>query len=177
MNVFILLDLNCNYFTVSDHLNWSLKFFKNVILFIFGCAGSFCWVSRGHSSWTCGPLCSGFSCCSVWALECAAFSSCSTWPSSRGSQALGHRLNSWGARVHLLHGMWDLLRPGIEPMSSALAGRFFTTEPPGKPCSVIFWKILRVASFKKKITVILDPCNSMTSYMNLYLKLCVLRLF
>ena len=23
--------------------------------------------------------------------------------------------------------------PGIEPMSPALAGRFFTTEPPGKP--------------------------------------------
>ena len=23
--------------------------------------------------------------------------------------------------------------PGIEPMSPALAGKFFTTEPPGKP--------------------------------------------
>ena len=29
--------------------------------------------------------------------------------------------------------MWDLPRPGIKPMSLALAGRFFTTEPPGKP--------------------------------------------
>ena len=26
----------------------------------------------------------------------------------------------------------DLLDPGIEPASPALAGRFFTTEPPGK---------------------------------------------
>ena len=26
----------------------------------------------------------------------------------------------------------DLLHPGIEPMSPALAGGFFTTEPPGK---------------------------------------------
>ena len=26
----------------------------------------------------------------------------------------------------------DLLNPGIEPMSPALAGRFFTTEPQGK---------------------------------------------
>ena len=26
----------------------------------------------------------------------------------------------------------DLPNPGIEPMSPALAGRFFTTEPPGK---------------------------------------------
>ena len=29
--------------------------------------------------------------------------------------------------------MWDLLGSGIEPVSPALAGRFFTTEPPGKP--------------------------------------------
>ena len=27
----------------------------------------------------------------------------------------------------------DLSHPGIEPVSAALAGRFFTTEPPGKP--------------------------------------------
>ena len=27
----------------------------------------------------------------------------------------------------------DLPGPGIEPVSPALAGRFFTTEPPGKP--------------------------------------------
>ena len=27
----------------------------------------------------------------------------------------------------------DLPDPGIEPMSSALAGAFFATEPPGKP--------------------------------------------
>ena len=27
----------------------------------------------------------------------------------------------------------DLPNPGFEPMSPALAGRFFTTEPPGKP--------------------------------------------
>ena len=30
----------------------------------------------------------------------------------------------------------DLPDPGIKPMSSALAGRFFTTEPPGKPTSL-----------------------------------------
>ena len=27
----------------------------------------------------------------------------------------------------------DFPDPGIEPLSPALAGRFFTTEPPGKP--------------------------------------------
>jgi len=29
--------------------------------------------------------------------------------------------------------MWDLLGLGIEPMSPALAGKFFTTEPTEKP--------------------------------------------
>ena len=31
--------------------------------------------------------------------------------------------------------MWDLPRPGIEPMSPALAGGFLTTGPPGKSCN------------------------------------------
>ena len=30
----------------------------------------------------------------------------------------------------------DLPDPGIEPSSSALAGRFFTAEPPGKPSTL-----------------------------------------
>ena len=34
--------------------------------------------------------------------------------------------------------MWDLPRPGLEPMSPALAGRFSTTAPPGKPRVVFF---------------------------------------
>ena len=33
----------------------------------------------------------------------------------------------------MLRGMWDLPRPGLEPVSPALAGRFLTTVPPGKP--------------------------------------------
>ena len=35
--------------------------------------------------------------------------------------------------------MWDLPRSGIEPMSPASAGRFFTTEPPGKPVFFSFF--------------------------------------
>ena len=31
--------------------------------------------------------------------------------------------------------MWDFPGPEIEPMFPALAGGFFTTEPPGKPSS------------------------------------------
>ena len=44
------------------------------------------------------------------------------------------RLSGCGSRAQLLRGMWDLPRPGLEPMSPALAGRFSTTVPPGKPC-------------------------------------------
>ena len=37
-----------------------------------------------------------------------------------------------GPWVWLPHSTWDLTRPGIEHVSPALTGRFFTTEPPGK---------------------------------------------
>ena len=43
------------------------------------------------------------------------------------------RLSSCGSQAQLLRGMWDLPRPGLEPVSPALAGRFSTTAPPGKP--------------------------------------------
>ena len=55
---------------------------------------------------------------------------------SSGSQTQ-HRLNSCGARAELLLGMWDLPGPGIEPVSPALAGGLFTTEPPVKLRAVI----------------------------------------
>ena len=43
------------------------------------------------------------------------------------------RLSNCGSWAHLLRGMWDLPRPGLKPVSPALAGRFPTTVPPGKP--------------------------------------------
>ena len=43
------------------------------------------------------------------------------------------RLSSCGSRAQPLRGMWDPPRPGLEPVSPALAGRFSTTAPPGKP--------------------------------------------
>ena len=52
------------------------------------------------------------------------------------------RLSSCGSRAQPLRGMWDLPRPGLEPVCPALAGRFSTTAPPGKPYLVLFdgWK-------------------------------------
>ena len=55
----------------------------------------------------------GFSGCSLWAPEC--------------------RLCSCGAQVQLFHGMWNLPRPGVEPVSLALQGGYLTTGPPEKP--------------------------------------------
>ena len=43
------------------------------------------------------------------------------------------RLSICGSRAQLLRGMWDPPRPGLEPVSPALAGRFPITAPPGKP--------------------------------------------
>ena len=78
--------------------------------------------------------CGGFSC---WAqaLGHSGFSSC-------GSQALEHGLSSCGTWASWLRGLCHLLRPGIEPISPALAGWFFTLEPPGKTCNFFFFFFL-----------------------------------
>ena len=57
-------------------------------------------------------------------------------------------LSNCGSRAQLLGGMWDLPRPGLEPMSPALAGRFSTTAPPGKPC---VWLLIPLFSFRFRI--------------------------
>ena len=77
-----------------------------------------------------------------------AFSSCSKWRplfiAVRGPLTIAAslvaehrlqtlRLSSCGSQAQLLHGMWDLPGPGLEPVSPALAGGFSTTAPPGKP--------------------------------------------
>ena len=48
------------------------------------------------------------------------------------------RLSNCGSRAQLLCGTWDLPRPGLEPVSPALAGRLSTTAPPGKPPGMVF---------------------------------------
>ena len=52
------------------------------------------------------------------------------------------RLSSCGSQAQLLRGMWDPPRPGLEPMSPALAGRFSTTAPPGKPQFCVFLYVI-----------------------------------
>ena len=77
-----------------------------------------------------------------------AFSSCGKWGplfiAVRGPLTIAappiaehrlqtRRLSNCGSRAESLRGMWDLPGPGLEPAFSALAGRFSTTAPPGKP--------------------------------------------
>ena len=76
--------------------------------------------SRGHSSSRCAGLSLSWPRVAEHGLQtCRLSSSC-------------------GSRSQLLRGMWDLPRPGLEPMSPALAGRLSTTVPPGKPLSPFF---------------------------------------
>ena len=89
-------------------------------------------------------LCAGFLqlrragatlCCGAWASHCGGFSCCraralDTW----ASVVVARGPSSCAAWAQLLRGMWDLPRPGLEPVSPALAGGCLTTAPPGKPC-------------------------------------------
>ena len=83
--------------------------FTNIYLLIFLAALGLRRCLQDFSS--CGVR--GFSCCGAWAPGHSGFS-------------------NYGPRAYLLRGVWDPPGPGIEPMSSALAGGFLTTGPPGK---------------------------------------------
>ena len=100
-----------------------------------------------------GPLCcAGFSRCGVKPSPCGGLSGCAAqalehvgfsrlWglgsavtvpgPQTTGSVVVARELSCSTA-------MWDLPGPGIEAASPALAGRFLTTAPPGKPCFALF---------------------------------------
>ena len=48
-----------------------------------------------------------------------------------------HRLSSSVSGALLLSRVWHLPRLGVEPMTPVSQGRFFITEPPGKPLDYI----------------------------------------
>ena len=85
-----------------------------------------------------------------------AFSSCSKWgplfiavcgPLTIAASLVAEhrlqmrRLSNRGSRAQPLCGMWDPPRPGLEPVSPALAGRLSTTAPPGKPYFQFFQEL------------------------------------
>ena len=102
-----------------------LFFFFNINLFYL-----FILAARGLSL-AASLRCAGFSL--RWLLLLWSTGSRRVGFSSCGTRALERRLSSCGSRAQLLCGMWDLPRPGLEPVSPALAGGFLTTAPPGKP--------------------------------------------
>ena len=110
----------------------SLKKKKKIYLFLavlgpcccegFSLAGTLLWLG-----------CSGFCHCGARALGMQASVIVARGLSSCSFQALECQLNICGEQALLLHSIWDLPRSGVKPVSPALTGRLFTTEPPGKP--------------------------------------------
>ena len=98
-----------------------------IYLFIFGCVGSSVRARAlsGYGKW--GPL---------FIAVRRPFTIAA--PPVAGHRLQTRRLSSCGSRAPLLRGMWDLPRPGLEPVSPTSAGRFSTTAPPGKPLVTYF---------------------------------------
>ena len=160
IRLFDYLLLSCN----------SVSFCLFIYLFIYGCIAStllrtgFLQLQRAGAILHCGAQashCSGFSCCRAWALGTQASVVVACGLSSCGSWALEHRLSSCGAPAQLLRGMWDLPRPGLEPVSPALAGGFLTTAPAAKsPGSVL--SMCRLGSEPRNGSVYIENCVSLS---------------
>ena len=114
-----------------------------------------------------------------------AFSSCGKWGplfiAVRGPLTIAaslvaehrlqtRRLSNCGPWDQLLRGMWDLPRPGLEPVSPALAGRFLTTAPPGKP-TILFFNVPRhIRNLHHSHKEVSETLTGMLSYeVNLHL--------
>ena len=121
------------FFFYCDKLFYSFFFLR--ILFIYlvvlglSCCMSFFLVSgsRGYS------LVAALSFSLQWLFLLQSTGSRAS-TTTRASVVVAHRLSSpCGTSAQLSRSMWNLLAPRIEPKSPVLAGRFFTTELPGKP--------------------------------------------
>ena len=97
------------------------------LIFILGCTGSFI------AAWGLSLVAATTTtCCGSQASHRCDISCCR-------AQVLGSQASIVEAHGPLLCGMWNLLGPGIEPVSLALAGRFLSTVLlPRKSKDVIF---------------------------------------
>ena len=108
-------------------LEW-VFFLKQIYLFFLAVLGLCCLAGF--------PLVAesrGYSWMLWWLLLLQSTGSRACGLNSCGFPALEDRLSSWDAWAQLLSTMWDPPNVGIKPMSPVSAGRFFATEPPGKP--------------------------------------------
>ena len=108
----------------------SLFFFFLIFIYLFLVVLGLRWGAQASH-------CSGFSCCRTQAAGVSASVVAEGWLSNCGSRAPEHWLRSCSTPASLLLTMWELPRPGVEPMTPALAGGFSTTRPPGKPNFII----------------------------------------
>ena len=101
-----------------------------IYLFIFGCVGS---SVRARAFSSCGKLGPLFIAVRgpLFIAVRGPFSIVA--PPVTGHRLQTRRLSSCSSRAQPLRGTRDLPRPGLEPVSPALAGRLPTTAPPGKP--------------------------------------------
>jgi len=128
---------------LHDHM---FSFLKNLFLLFSFALGLHCCV-QAFSSWRRigATLCRG-----AQASHCVGFSC--------GAQALGHMgFSGCGAGTLLVHSVWDLLRPGMEPMFPALAGRFLSSLPLGKSC-FIFLHLLSCVILHVSNTIYYNKC-------------------
>ena len=132
---------------------YSLKGLHFYYLFIclFGCPGSsmLVWLFSSCSGWGLfssygvqSSHCCGFSRCGAQALGCTGFRSCGAWVQLL--QLPGSRVRAWSLRS-----IQDPPGPRMESMSPALAGRFFTSEPLGKPNNWFFKRLIKLANLYK----------------------------
>ena len=119
------------FFTINFcHSSWisiSLSTFIIIIFFSLFISFWLCWVFIAVGGFSLVAASGGYS--SLWCVGFSLGWLLLLW--SKGSRCAG--FSSCGAWAQLFHSMWDLPRPGLEPMSPALAGGFLTTAPPGKP--------------------------------------------
>ena len=112
----------CQFFKEQPIENSPFFFLKNVSFFILAVL-DLCCCAQAFSSCSGQGLLSG---CGVRASHHGGFS-CE-------ARALGPSgFTSCGARALLLCVMWNLPRPGVDPLPLALQGGFLITGSPGKP--------------------------------------------
>ena len=109
--------------------------FIYLLLFIFGCVGSLVRARAFSSCGKWGPL---FIAARGPLFIAVRGPLTTAAPPVAGHRLQTRRLSNCGSRAQPLRGMWDPPRPGLDPVSPALAGRFSTTAPPGKPPGLQF---------------------------------------
>ena len=114
-----------------------------IYVFLFGRAGSsllhMLFSSCGEQGATLSLQCMGFSLAASLLRSTGSRIRRLQWLQLRSSSA--HSVVAVRVRAQLLCGMGYLPRSGLEFMSPKLAGRFFTTESPGKHLIILSFKV------------------------------------